>query len=196
MDTPPVLFFIRHGETDWNRALRYQGHSDIPLNETGRGQARRNGEALRERMERDGLDPAAFDFVASPLGRAQATMEIVRAELGLPPQGFRSDARLLEINFGSWNGMTAAEMGEAALAARAAAPWTFLPPQGESYEALHRRVGAWVSEMALPTVCVAHGGVARMIRGILLGLSNEAMLELTIPQDRVFEIRSGREEAF
>src|SRR5437868_5015230 len=84
------LYYVRHGETDWNRDQRYQGQRDIPLNATGRSQAVRNGRALAETL---GKDAAVIDYVASPLLRARETMELMRAELGLPPRGYRSDRR-------------------------------------------------------------------------------------------------------
>ena len=73
----PLLYYIRHGETDWNREGRLQGQHDIPINATGRSQARHCGGVLRELIERDRIDPAGLDFVASPLGRARETMELV-----------------------------------------------------------------------------------------------------------------------
>ncbi len=69
-----TIYFIRHGETDWNAQSRYQGQADVPMNETGRAQARRNGEALRALLPAS----AAAAYVASPLLRARETMEIVR----------------------------------------------------------------------------------------------------------------------
>jgi broad specificity phosphatase PhoE len=76
-----TIYFIRHGETDWNKIQRYQGQTDIPLNDTGRAQAARNGRVLGEVI---GAGKAQVDFVASPLERATETMEIVRANMGLP----------------------------------------------------------------------------------------------------------------
>ena len=78
-----TLYFVRHGETDWNAERRYQGQTDIPLNDRGRAQSRRNGEALRAFLPHI----AGADFVASPLGRARETMEILRDTLGLDPSG-------------------------------------------------------------------------------------------------------------
>jgi histidine phosphatase superfamily protein (branch 1) len=101
-----TIYFLRHGETDWNRALRYQGQHDIPLNEQGRAQARRNGEALRALLP----DIAAAEFVASPLSRARETMEIARAGLGLAPSGYRVDDRLKELHYGHWEGQLAADL--------------------------------------------------------------------------------------
>src|SRR6185312_12901881 len=89
-----TLYFIRHGETDWNRDQRYQGQRDIPLNATGRGQAARNGKVLAGAL---GERAAGLDYVASPLERARETMQIVRRELGLPPDAFRTDDRLKEV---------------------------------------------------------------------------------------------------
>src|SRR5258708_6813130 len=79
----PTIFYIRHGETDWNGAGRLQGRHDVPLNARGRAQAMHCGEILRDLLARDGH--AAVEFVASPLGRARETMELVRVALGLPP---------------------------------------------------------------------------------------------------------------
>jgi len=88
------LYFIRHGETDWNAEGRLQGQHDTPLNRTGLGQASRCGDILRDLLARDGRDPRDFDYVASPLVRARKTMELVRAGLALDPAGYRTDARL------------------------------------------------------------------------------------------------------
>ncbi len=69
------LYLVRHGETEWNRLRRIQGLTDIPLNDTGREQARRTGMLLTRR-------PIARVY-ASPLGRARETAEIIARELGL-----------------------------------------------------------------------------------------------------------------
>ena len=68
-----TLYFVRHGETDWNRAQRYQGQRDIPLNATGREQAVGNGRVLAQAL---GQEAAALDYVSSPLVRARETMEL------------------------------------------------------------------------------------------------------------------------
>ena len=91
----PLLYYIRHGETDWNREARLQGQRDIPINATGRAQARKCGELLKELFARDAIDAGALDYVASPLGRARETMEIARAVLGLD-RDYRTDERLAE----------------------------------------------------------------------------------------------------
>src|SRR5688572_16874951 len=96
----PTIYFIRHGETDWNRDRRYQGQKDIPLNETGRAQAHRNGLALRTFLPAI----AEADFIASPLGRARETMKILRGELDLPPERYTLDPRLMELCYGVWEG--------------------------------------------------------------------------------------------
>src|SRR5215471_5979687 len=97
-----TLYIVRHGETDWNVAQRYQGQTDVPLNAIGRTQAARNGRALRNAL---GSRASCFDFVTSPLLRATETMHIVRRELKLPRDTFIIDERLSEINFGHWEGL-------------------------------------------------------------------------------------------
>ena len=80
-----TLYFVRHGETDWNAVRRYQGQTDTPLNDKGRGQAAHNGQTLRRVLD---STAANFDFVASPLLRTAETMRIIRQEMGLDPDAF------------------------------------------------------------------------------------------------------------
>jgi broad specificity phosphatase PhoE len=183
-----TLFFVRHGETDWNAAHRLQGQIDVPLNEAGRAQAARNGQVLKKLIRSD-----AVDFVASPLARARETMEIVRAELGLTPDDFRVDSRLKEINFGHWEGRYWAELPRldpTGYADREANPFHWRPSGGESYADLARRTVAWLREVDSDTVVVSHGGVSRILRGHILKLDPREVPFLKVPQDRVLRLRS------
>lgn len=195
---PPLIYFIRHGQTEFNLQHRFQGQQDIELNDTGRAQARRNGKRLRELMSDPApFDPAPFDFVASPMRRARETMEIVRGALGLPPQDYRTDPRLVEVHFGDWHGHTYAELEASdpgVHARRQRAKWTFVPPgQGaESYQMLEKRVKPWFDSVARPTVCVAHGGVIRVVFRLMQTLTPAEAADLEVPQDRILRLRDGR----
>ena len=162
----PILYFVRHGETDWNRERRLQGQHDIPLNALGRVQASRCGELLRGLLERNGRPTAEYDYVSSPLGRARETMDLMRAAMGLDPEAYRTDARLMEMSFGRWEGFTFAELQarEApALAERERDKWAFVLPGGESYAQLQVRVRAWYQSLEHDSVVSAHGGVCRAL---------------------------------
>ena len=166
----PVLYFVRHGETDWNRERRLQGQHDIPLNPLGRSQAQRCGTLLRELLGKDGVGVADYDYVSSPLGRARETMEIMRGVMGLDPSAYRTDARLMEMSFGRWEGFTYAELQTreaAALEARERDKWGFVLPGGESYAQLEKRVQVWYESIARATVASAHGGVCRALMALL-----------------------------
>ena len=106
----PVLYYVRHGETDFNREGRLQGRRDTVLNAHGRQQAAECGVLLRNLFARDHMRPQDFKYVASPLKRARETMEIVRATLGLRPHDYEVDARLIEIAYGEWEGLTLQEI--------------------------------------------------------------------------------------
>ena len=137
----PIIYFARHGQTDWNAERRLQGQRDIPLNALGRIQAAQCGTILRDLFARDNLRAADLDYVSSPLGRARDTMELMRTGLGLPPNDYRIDPRLMEMSFGRWEGYTYEELQlrEAqSLAAREKDKWGFVLPEGESYEQLVR----------------------------------------------------------
>jgi broad specificity phosphatase PhoE len=166
----PVLYFVRHGETDWNRERRLQGQHDIPLNPLGRTQAQRCGTLLRELLGKDGVGVADYDYVSSPLGRARETMEIMRGVMGLDPSAYRTDARLMEMSFGRWEGFTYAELQTreaAALEARERDKWGFVLPGGESYAQLEKRVQVWYESIGRATVASAHGGVCRALMALL-----------------------------
>lgn len=94
--TASRLVLLRHGETDWNAAGRMQGHLDMPMNDTGRQQARTAASMLAERFD-------ASRIVSSDLSRAHETARAVGEATGLP---VHSDQRLREINVGDWVGLT------------------------------------------------------------------------------------------
>jgi probable phosphoglycerate mutase len=186
-----TLYFVRHGETDWNREGRYQGQRNIPLNATGRRQAGRNGRTLAEAL---GGAAAALDYVASPLMRARETMEILRGQLALPPRDYRTDDRLREIDYGHWEGRLWEELPHVdpdGLAARLSDPWSWQPAGGESYCMLSARVGLWLAEVQRDAVVVAHGGVSKVLRGLVLRLSGAEIARLEVPQDKVLLVASG-----
>lgn len=185
-----TLYFIRHGETDWNRDARYQGQRDIPLNATGRLQARRNGQALRAL----GTNLQRADFVCSPLSRAIETMEILLAALGLAAGQFRTDAQLLELAYGHWEGHLASDLANTdpdGVAAKARDPFRWRPRDGESYEDLQVRVARWLDSLDGDVVAVSHGGVSRVARGAVLGLPSNDVPFLDVPQDRVLVLTAG-----
>lgn len=160
----PTVYYVRHGETDWNVAGRLQGRRDVALNARGRAQALHCGTVLRDLFARAGRDPAGLDYVSSPLARATQTLELAREALGLPAQGYRLDERLAEIAFGDWEGCTIAQLhtrDPQGIAAREHDKYRFVPPNGESYEAVARRMGEWYESLTRDTVAAAHGGTAR-----------------------------------
>jgi probable phosphoglycerate mutase len=158
------VYYVRHGETDWNVAGRLQGNHDIALNARGQAQAIHCGAVLRDLFERDGVDPGALDYVSSPLVRARRTMELARTELGLPPEGYRVEQQLIEIAFGDWEGFTIAQLHNRdpqRMAQREHDKWAFVPPGGESYAMVSARMRDWYQALTRDVVVTAHGGTAR-----------------------------------
>lgn len=168
-----TFYLVRHGETDWNRGHRYQGHKDIPLNDAGRRQAQQLAEAL-----------AHIDFTAvyaSDLKRAYETAAAVARAKDLPVQTHEG---LREMAFGRWEGLTFAEIEKQYpedLAAYRGDPAAGAPPEGESFLQLQERVvAAWEdiigAESPTPgkkrrrTLIVAHGGALKALICHFLGL--------------------------
>jgi broad specificity phosphatase PhoE len=192
--TRPVLYYIRHGETDWNVEGRLQGWHDPALNAVGRRQAAVCADILRDLIERDGQSPADYGYVASPLQRARQTAEIMRAGLGLAPTDYRVDTRLREIGFGEWEGLTFRDVRSrtpAALAARERDKWSFTPPGGESYAQVAVRMREWYGSLDGNAVVIAHGGTARALI-VVLGIAPPAEApSIHISQGVVYRFANG-----
>jgi broad specificity phosphatase PhoE len=168
-----TILLARHGESDWNRERRWQGHADRPLTERGREQAR----LLAERLGEYTLD-AVF---ASDLKRARGTAEAVARPHGLE---VRMVPELREVDVGSWSGLTREE-------ARERFPNDFAEwvdggtgwHDGESYEAMSNRVlGAALAIAAQypngRVLLVSHGGPIRALHAVALGMDIHAYRRL------------------
>jgi probable phosphoglycerate mutase len=159
------LVVVRHGRTDWNAARRFQGHSDVPLDATGRAQARALARALGH--ERFSL------AVTSDLARARETAAIV---VGAGGPRLECDERWREMRFGAWEGLRWDEI--VARFPEAAEPppgGPFATPEGgESFESVCERVRAAVNDVRrrLPqggTVLVAtHAGALHALLRVAL----------------------------
>jgi broad specificity phosphatase PhoE len=190
----PTVYYIRHGETDWNAQNRFQGGLDIPLNDLGRSQATHAGRVLADLFAREGRNAGSLGFVTSPLQRARHTMEMVRSELKLPPGGYAVDDRLREIGYGRWEGSTLAQMKASdpeLYASREADTWTVPAPGGESYASVTIRMRDWYDSLKADTVAVAHGGTARALM-VALGIETPAsVLARLIDQGVVYVFSDG-----
>src|SRR5450755_838551 len=195
----PTIYYIRHGETAWNAEGKLQGTQDIPLNDLGRRQAAAAGIILAGLFARDGRSEASLGFVASPLGRARSTMELVRGTLKLPPRDYALDDRLREIGYGHWEGSTLVQMqaaDPAVFAQRQADKWTVPPPGGESYASVQLRMRDWYDSLLGDTVAVAHGGTARALM-VALGIETpDSAADLTIEQGAVYVFGEGGVEKY
>lgn len=182
----PRFYMIRHGETDWNREKRYQGQVDIPLNTVGREQAAGNGRLLATL----GHDWNSWCFVSSPLGRARDTMEIMRREMGLSPEDYATDERLIEITFGDWERKRLVELEAEEpdeMARRNANKWEHAPPGGESYAQAVERVAAFLGDLQRPAVIVCHGGIVRATRFLLEREDARSIADTPVPQDKIYQ---------
>ena len=190
----PAIYYIRHGETAWNAEGRLQGAQDTSLNDLGRKQATHAGGILADLFARDGRSEQALAYVASPLGRARSTMELVRGALRLPPHDYTIDDRLREIAYGDWEGSTLPQMqarDPEVFARRQVDKWTVSPPGGETYASVQIRVRDWYDSVLVDTVAAAHGGTARALM-VALGLETLASAaDLTIEQGAVYGFRDG-----
>ena len=156
-----LVFLARHGETDWNRAGRWQGKTDIPLSDVGRAQAR----ALAAGLVGRGI----ADVYASDLQRATETAQIVAGLLGVAA-ALKLDERLRERGFGCFEGFTREECAERhpEAWARYLADRRSTPPGGEPQPEVAARVVAALTEIARApradgdaTLVVSHGGTIR-----------------------------------
>jgi probable phosphoglycerate mutase len=160
-----LVLLARHGESDWNAAGRFQGHSDRPLTARGQRQAERLAHELA------GRDLAAI--YSSPLRRARATADVVAAAVGLPVSVAPA---LMEVDVGSWAGLTRDQVAERypddfRAWRDGGTGWR----DGETYEAMGARVVAEVVGIAerhpdAEVLLVCHGGPIRALHAAAEGL--------------------------
>lgn len=185
-----MIYLCRHGQTLFNQVQRYQGQVDSPLSDIGRAQASAMGRALRPL-----IGPGARLWV-SPLGRAQESLALILAEIG--PREVSTDARLMEVGMGAWDGLDDIEIEAEYPGARDGlmpGEWFFHGPGGESFTAFRDRLAAVLDEIAADPapqkLIVAHGVASRVLRGLHAGLGQGEMLAGATPQDGFYALEPG-----
>ena len=147
-----TLLLVRHGETDWNADGRLQGHTDRPLSDFGRRQARQLADEL--------ADEELEAIYASDLARARETAEVLGERLGLATV---LDADLREKDWGTWEGLTAVERDRV----------QFVGESTEAHQERILRVLRWIAERhpSGRVLVVTHGGSMRRVQTAALGLA-------------------------
>jgi len=166
------VIFVRHGQTSWNQEGKYQGHSDISLNERGIKQ----GNLVAKRLANEKISA----IYSSDLLRAQQTAEAIAEYHGL---SVITKPEFREINFGIWEGLTYQEIMEdwsEILTAMYSKPGEIGPPQGESFQVVKQRVTRSLQECIAEhqeqtIVLVSHGGTMRVLLCAALGIGLDKM---------------------
>lgn len=155
------IYFVRHGKTEWNNQFRYQGSTNISLNEEGRTQA------LRAALRFEGKEIDAV--ITSPLSRAKETAEIIASKLhGVE---LEESELLTEVNFGEWEGLTVPEIkaksGEELFYKWRMNEFHVCVPGGEDMDALYVRACAaarsLLSRSEEKILVVGHGAMFRIL---------------------------------
>jgi alpha-ribazole phosphatase len=154
------LCLVRHGETEWNASHRFQGQTDVPLNEKGRNQAK----AIAQRLETREIHA----IYASDLSRAWETATEIASHHSI---SIIPEPNLREASHGMWEGLTYDEIAQQYPAEAQA--WQsdiskFSPPEGESIHQLYARVGVAYQNISQnhndeTILVVAHGGPLQML---------------------------------
>ena len=179
----PELYILRHGETLWTQQGRFQGQKDSPLTDKGRRQAMAQGEVLRS------VKCLPRIVFVSPLGRTLTT-----ANLAVPfIETHVKEPRLLEINFGAWEGATREDITQAIKAPVQASDWFFKSPGGETFHMISTRVMSFLKELEDPAIIVTHAVTSKVSRGIYLGLDQADLLKLPAEQGCIYYLHKGAE---
>jgi len=186
----PDLYVLRHGQTEWNLAGRYQGRLDSELTKQGRQHALDQG-AILGGLNIPDLSTNCF---TSPQGRAVAT-----AEIALTPLGYSAtpDQRLMEVAFGDWQGMTQTEITAGWPDLDMTGPsksWYMMAPNGESTAQIKARVRAFLADLTGPAIVVTHSFTSIILRGLWMGLGQTEMLSLPHLQGCVYHLSAGQEK--
>jgi broad specificity phosphatase PhoE len=184
------LYFIRHGQTEWNAIRRMQGQWNSNLNEAGRGHADINGQLLAK-LNIDAL-------YVSPLDRTRQTAEIINQYLNLEPI---FDDRIKEWHCGDWSGEMYAEIPN-----KWPKEWQqmeddrfyFRPPNGENYPDMFERAKPFVEELLASTqrniAIVSHGMIGKVMFSYLMGYEPQEVLAVHQDNDMVFKVTIDGDE--
>ena len=187
----PDLLIIRHGQTGWSRLGRFQGRSDIGLEEIGAGQAR----ALADRIATlKGQERMWRMIYTSPLARCRQTAEIIAGGLDIPEENIVNDDALVEMSFGKWEGLTTMEVKDRFPELRRRRKldrWNFRPPGGESFADAGQRVTGFLARIDTPGIVVCHTGVIRILLHSLGGLPPQQAAVEKVGHDCLYEWRAG-----
>ncbi len=182
----PLVWFLRHGQTEWNAVRRIQGQLESQLTEQGRWHAQEQAKIMRPI-----LDSRPICRV-SPLIRAHETANIA---LGAYP--FTLDPALMEIDAGDWQGLyyddVLADWPDIVNPDMTALELFANAPGGEGMEGFRARIHAVLDGLTGPTVIVAHGLWGQIARAILRGLPEEDMRKLDNLQGVVYRLENGEE---
>ncbi|MFS4582883.1 histidine phosphatase family protein [Phaeobacter sp. C3_T13_0] len=183
----PKIWFLRHGQTEWNAEGRIQGQLESQLSPLGLEHAQQQA-ALMAPILAQG--PACF---VSPLGRAQQT-----AQIALSGRPYITDARLAEAQAGVFQGMTRTEVAAQHPDIYAANPLNLdlfcAAPEGEGFAAFRDRIEDFLEGLCEPTVVVAHGLWGQVLRGLICGLSRGDMAVLPNEQGCIYQLWQGEEQ--
>ena len=184
-----MIYLLRHGETEFNIAKRFQGSLDSPLTPLGIAQAGDMGRRLRALIDQS--DVALF---VSPRARAIATAQLVATEAGISTAPLIEDG-FAEISMGSWDGRTGAEIdaetdGEWSRMDRHS--WFFETPDGERYDGFEARLGAALTRAkahpARDCVIVSHGVSIRVLRRLHCGMDRDIALAMPVPHGVIYRL--------
>jgi broad specificity phosphatase PhoE len=188
---PRTLLFARHGETSWNQEARWQGHTDIALNDRGRAQAA----ALAARVRGFGIG----HVFSSDLQRARETAAIVAGHLNIPQ--LTIDPRLRERGFGAFEGLTREDCASQFPEVWAAYEQDrrVMPPGSEPHDAVITRLRAGIAAAIAvaredaAVLVVGHGGALRLFLSAVFDrpfapIANGAVLRAAIIEDRLHAI--------
>ncbi len=189
MSSRREIYLVRHGETAWNAAGRFQGSLDSCLTERGVAQAEAYGRQLAT------ISAEIDTVIASPLGRVRETTALIRSFGDFPEPQW--DRRIAEVSVGSWDGLTHVDIDAqwpGLLNGTTPFDWFFRSPDGETYDAAMARVTEWLDTVSGVVLAVSHGLIGRLIRGAYLDLTKDDALCLPVPQDVIWRLADARIE--
>jgi len=189
----PTIILIRHGQTVWNEEGRFQGRLNSPLTKKGKLEAKENAKKLKKNIE----DFENIKIFSSPLGRARDTAYIICDELGISRDRIIFDDRIIEFNYGIFEGQKREDMMKLQeFHDREANKWSYEIENGESYILVQDRVKDFLNSIKdeEKVIIVAHEMVNRTIRGVYCDYNNSVILRLKQPNDVILYLNNKEEK--